>query len=138
MVMKYVVKKLPVKIFIDVLDKDIDEFLNVKREMMNLKFFNIILIKLMKKLKLLLIVITLSLLTSLNLMAYSAQVDPDTPLQIFTGIGEFNTDGNLDTWDYAEIGNVYVSNGYFHGTHNGGYPHMARVPPATGIGDCRT
>ena len=39
MVMKYVVKKLPVKVFIDVLDKDIDEFLNVKREMMNLKFF---------------------------------------------------------------------------------------------------
>ena len=81
----------------------------------------------MKKLKLILSITIFTLLLSVNLMAYSVQVDPGNPLDSYTSIGEFNTAENYDGWEFAEWGNRSVSEGSLHGTHIGGYPHMARV-----------
>jgi len=85
----------------------------------------------MKKLTLMLSTAIFTLLLSVNLMAYSVQVDPGTPLGSYTSIGEFNTPGNYDGWDFAEWGNRSVSGGSLNGTHIGGYPHMARVASFT-------
>ena len=81
----------------------------------------------MKKLKLILPIAIFSLLLTVNSMAYTAELDPETSLGSYTTMGEFNTDGNYDGWDYAEIGSPSVSGGAFNGTHIGGYPHMAKA-----------
>ena len=83
----------------------------------------------MKKLKF--ILLTTALFLSVNAMSYTAQLDPSIPLESYTSIGEFNTDGNYDTWEFAEWGNRSVSEGHLNGTHIGGYPHMARVTSFT-------
>ncbi len=80
----------------------------------------------MKKLNLILITAVSTLFLSINVMAYSSQLDPSTSLDTYTTMGEFNTDGNYDGWDFAEWGNRSVSGGSLNGTHIGGYPHMAR------------
>ena len=81
----------------------------------------------MKKIYLILITAVFTLLLSINSMAYTVQLDPGIPLDTYTSMGEFNTDGNYDGWDFAEWGNRSVSGGSLNGTHIGGYPHMARV-----------
>ena len=80
----------------------------------------------MTKLNLILSTAIFTLLMSIDLIAYTSQLDPSTSLDSYTSMGEFNTDGNYDGWDFAEIGNPSVSGGSFNGTHIGGYPHMAR------------
>ena len=80
----------------------------------------------MKKIYLILITAVSTLLISINLMAYTSELDPVDPLDTYTSMGEFNTDGNYDGWDFDEIGNPSVNGGAFNGTHIGGYPHMAR------------
>jgi len=80
----------------------------------------------MKKLILMLTTAILTLFLSINVIAYTSQLDPSTPLDTYTSMGEFNTDGDYDGWDFAEWGNRSVSGGSLNGTHIGGYPHMAR------------
>jgi len=81
----------------------------------------------MKKLNLMLITAILTLLISINLMAYTQQLDPSTPLTDYISLGEFNTDGNFDHWDFNQWDYRNVTGGSLNGRNDSGNPHMARV-----------
>jgi len=82
----------------------------------------------MKKLNLMLTTAVLSLLISINLMAYTEELDPATPLENYISLGEFNTDGNYDHWDFAEWEYRSVTGGCLNGRcTSSGNPHMARM-----------
>ncbi len=81
----------------------------------------------MKKLNLMLATAILSLLLSINSMANTVQLDPVDPLKNYISIGEFNTDGNFDHWDFAEFDDRNVSGGCLNGHNDTGNPHMARM-----------
>jgi len=81
----------------------------------------------MKKLNLMLITAILTLLLSMNLMAYTEELDPETPLENYISIGEFNTDGSFDHWDFAEFDDRSVTGGCLNGYNSSGNPHMARM-----------
>ena len=64
---------------------------------------------------------------SLYLNAFTVELDPSTPLVDYISLGEFNTDGNFEHWDFAEWDNRYVSGGSLNGHNDSGNPHMARI-----------
>ena len=81
----------------------------------------------MEKLNLILIMAILTLLLSVNSMAYTVQLDPGTPLENYVSIGEFNINGNFEHWDFAQWDNRNVSDGCLNGHNDTGDPHMARI-----------
>ncbi len=85
----------------------------------------------MKKFNLILITAISTLLISINLMAYTEELDPVTPLEDYISLGEWNTDGSFDHWEFAEWDTRSVSGGCLNGYNQAGNPHMAKVTPNT-------
>ena len=83
----------------------------------------------MKKFDLLLLTIVITFLSS-YLMAYTVEMDPTNELQNYVSLGEWNTDGNFDHWEFGDGWGVrYVSGGYLVGVDTN-----AEVTMATGNG----
>ena len=80
----------------------------------------------MKKLNLFLIAGAF-ILMPLYLKAFTQELDPAIPLENYISLGEFNTDGNYDHWDFGEWDTRSVSGGSLNGLNESGWPHMARV-----------
>ena len=67
------------------------------------------------------------ILMPLYLKAFTQELDPTDPLQDYISLGEFNTDGNYDHWDFGNMDNRNVSGGSLNCLNNSSMPHMARV-----------